>query len=300
MICTTSFLVLVLAAQGYVKRDTRAFDVASADGRFRLHAALVSEVSTVADPACTFTGRGTYQLFEGTTRRWQRGLDCALEDVRVLSDGSVAGLGYGETPARDQDRAHVVFLAPDGTPRLDQRITCEGLGRDFAGCIERVRGWFVDEGERRIAAWSWSVPQKGEVWLVWSLATGKPVEWRPRLADSPASFGCAGAVPVAGTGLVLVHAWVRGERPTLYRSQYHLVDGSGLSTWRFAVDDDRVEGEPGRAAPGANGIVSVEGGAKPGLRVRCFGAKQIVRFELTQDATTKAWTPREIERVATP
>lgn len=279
-----------------MKHEVRAVEFDSADRRFRLHGELVSEVASPAESGCVFTGHGNYELSSNSTRRWMRTFDFAFADARVLADGSVAGLAYGESLARDQECAHFVVLAPDGAPRVDQRVPIEGLGRDSLGCIEPPLGWFVDEAHGRFAVWHWFAPEQREAWSSWSLATGKADGWRLEIADEARAFACSGAAEVRGTGLVLVHAWVRGERPTLYRSEYHLVDGDGRSVWRFAVDEDRVEGATGRAVPGANGLVGVESGEKPAFRVRCFTAKKVVRFELAQDAGTKAWTARETGR----
>lgn len=287
-------LWILFAAQGLVKPDAREFDASSADRRFHFHGALQSNLAAAGDAPCPFSGHGTYELFDGGTRLWQRTFHFALAEARVLADGTVAGLAYTESQARDQDCATYVVLAPNGAPRLEQRLPVEVLGRDPAGCIQVPRGWFVDEAHGRFVAWIWSEPAKREQWNAWSLSTGKAVEWRPRLDADPNTYACAGAEPVPGTGLVLVHAWRRSERATLYRSEFDLVDADGLRVWSYAVDADRVEGEAGRAAPGANGIVSVAGGEKPTLRLRCFTDKSVVRFELAQDATTKAWSAREV------
>ncbi|MBI5362881.1 MAG: hypothetical protein HZA53_06855 [Planctomycetes bacterium] len=285
-------LAFALVLQGYMKKETSTLDFASPDGHFRLHAALSSELSTFADPPCTMTGKGAYELFKDDASVWRREFDFALDEARVLSDGSVAGIGYGEIMARDQEAVRIVLITPNGTLRVDQRLGIELLGRDTLGCIEHARGWSIDEEQHRLTTWYWIVSQGREEWSAFDTTTGRPIPWRPRLDTNGAPFGCGGLAAIPGTGLTLIHAWIRAERPTLFRSTYALLDSSGKPIWTHRIDADHVEGEPGRAAPGGNGIVGVEGGAKPSFRVRSFADTKQVTFELTQDPTTKTWSVR--------
>lgn len=285
-------LALACVLQGYMKKETSTLDFASQDGHFRLHAALSSELSTFADPPCTMTGKGAYELFKDGVSTWRKDFDFALDEARIFSDGSVAGVGYGEITARDQEVVRVVLLAPNGTLRVDHRLGIGLLGRDALGCIEHARGWYVDEEQHRIATWYWLVSQSREEWNAWDTTTGRPLPWRPLLETGGAPFGLSGLAPIPNTGLTLVHAWVRAERPTLYRSVYTLVDAAGKPIWTHRMDTDHVEGEPNRAIPGGNGIIATQGGATPTFRIRSFADAKHVTFELTQDPTTKTWSVR--------
>lgn len=227
-------------------------------------------------------GPATYRLTLGDAVAWSATLSYTLVDATLADDGTVIGYayshGYGDFAAPGD--LVIAILAPDGKPRLEQRLPRQPSLMLEADPVPFVTGMLIDPQADRLIVRAIGAPDSfDEQWHVFSLSTGQvgPV-LHPRRSVGPDARHITGVRPIPGTGLTLVQWWL-SEGPTS-GTRFTLHDTAAECVWSLDLPHD-YEGlrQPGTSQPGI-----LDASQPNRFTVLFVQANQRVTFDVRRDA----------------
>jgi hypothetical protein len=182
-------------------------------------------------------GSALYELRRDGAVVWSADQPFTFWDAAVGDDGTVGGYAYSlgfNRHSADAGDFLVVILDPRGSARIVEKVRREPSLMLHRMADPQGNGVFLEARHRGLVVRVSDPEQGGETWWSFPLAGGQARRTRPPFVGPDTWI--ADARPVAGTDLVLVHAW-------MYTAQglggsFVLVDPADAPVWKLELPGD--------------------------------------------------------------